>query len=180
MANFGSPLVIARARLFVVSYAALWLIFASRFGAAKRWEIAVAFGAVGVWGLVDCWRLLRGARKRSKSVLTVSELVSQGGSVSSYLATYLLPFLGNLPQGAGDWIAYLLYFAVALIVYVKSDLALINPTVYVFGWQIFHGKLGSKSGLIVSNAELANNDEVLVSEFAGVYVIHSVQKADEQ
>jgi hypothetical protein len=69
---------------------------------------------------------------------------------------------------------------VALIVYVKSDLALINPTVYVFGWQIFHGKLGSKSGLIVSNAELANNDEVLVSEFAGVYVIHSVQKADEQ
>lgn len=179
VASSDAALLAARARLFVVSYAALWLMFAARFGGTKRWELMAAFGVVGLWALVDGWRLVRGTLRRSRSSAVVSDLVDQGGSVSSYLATYLLPFLGNLPQNAGDWVAYVLYFAVALIIYIKSDLALINPTLYLFRYHVVRGRVGSRQGLIVSAGDIKDGDRVSVSEFIGVLVIHKVTKVND-
>lgn len=164
----------ARGRLFVVSYAPLGLMFAARFLAADRWQIALGFAVVAVWGLLDGWRLVSGAGRRSKHVATVEELVDQGGAVSGYLATYLLPFLGNLPQHYGDWIAYAVYFATALVVYVKSDLALVNPTLYALGYRVGRGRVDGRTTLVVSSGELRNGDSVQVSALMDVLVVHRV------
>jgi len=164
----------ARGRLFVVSYAPLALMFAARFLAAHRSALAIAFCAVGVWGLIDGWRLVRGASRRSKHFTTLEEFSDQGGAVSGYLATYLLPFLGNLPQHYGDWIAYGLYFATALVIYVKSDLALVNPTLYALGYRVGRGRVDGRSTLVVSSGELCGGDSVQVSALMDVLVVHQV------
>lgn len=165
-----------RGRLFVVSYATLGLMFAARFLAAHRWELAIAFGAVGVWGLIDGWRLVRGTVRRSKYVTTLEEFTDHGGAVAGYLATYLLPFLGTLPQHYGDWIAYGLYFATALVVYVKTDLALVNPTLYALGYRVGRARVDGRSTLVVSSEGLRSGDSVRVSAFMDVLVVHGVCK----
>ncbi len=132
------------------------------------------FGAVGVWGLIDGWRLVTGADRRSKHVTTLEEFTDHGGAVSGYLATYLLPFLGNLPQHYGDWIAYALYFATALVVYVKSDLALVNPALYALGYRIGRARVDGRSTLVVSSRDLRSGYSVQVSAFMDVLVVHQV------
>jgi hypothetical protein len=69
-----------------------------------------------------------------------------GGVVSGYLATYLLPFLGNLPTTPGDFTAYVIYFVTAFVVYVRTDLALINPTLYILGYRVFRFEIGDLPG----------------------------------
>jgi hypothetical protein len=153
-------------------------MFAARFAAQGRWQLAILFGFVGLMGFVDGWRLVNGAAKRSKRIATVEELSDQGGAVSGYLATYLLPFLGTLPQNAGDWVAYGLYFATALVVYIQSSLALVNPTLYALGYRLFRSTVDGQSTLIVSSCNLRSGDDVQVSALMDVLVVHRVCKTD--
>lgn len=98
--------------------------------AAGRWQIALAFAVVATWGIIDGWRLIAGAHRRSRHFAKVDKLADRGGAVSGYLASLFTSILGNLPQNYGDRIACVLYFTTATLVYVKSDLALVNPTLY--------------------------------------------------
>ena len=168
------PLAIGRARLFLVSYAPLALMFAARFLASDRWQLATAFAIVGVWGFVDGWRLVRGASERSKRRVHVTKVTDQGGAVAAYLATYLLPFLGNLPSNWGDWIAYSLYFATALVVYVRSDLAVVNPTLYALGFRVVRGRVNDQESLIISRFEVEEGSTVRASEAMHVVVAHEL------
>jgi hypothetical protein len=169
----------ARARLFVVSYAALGFIFAARFGAQGHWQLTAGFTILGAWGFIDGWRLIQGSGRRSRRITTAQEVSDQGGAVSGYLATYLLPFLGNLPQNAGDWIAYALYFLVALTVYIRSDLALVNPTLYLLGFGVFRAQVDGRPSLVVSSAELRSGMKIEVSGPRDVLVVQRVCDTDQ-
>jgi hypothetical protein len=97
----------------------------------------------------------------------------QGNAVSGYLATYLLPFLGTLPSGPGDVVAYIIYFVTALIIYAKSDLALINPTLYVLGWRVLKITADGRAVLLVTRADVRAGDHIRVHRFPGdVLVAH--------
>lgn len=174
MTRSDVTLLVGRGRLFVVSYAPLALMFAARFAAQDSWKLAAGFGLVGVVGLVDGFRLVRGARQLSKRTTQITDVSSQGGAVAAYLATYLLPFLGNLPSSWGDWVAYGLYFLTAALVYVRSDLAVVNPTLYALGYQLVSGRMGNRAVLVVSRTEVQSGSHVLVSETMGVVVAHEV------
>ena len=169
-----SSLSAARARLFIVSYAPLGGMFAARFASQERWWLVVAFGLVALWGVIDALRLVRGASARSKRETTVDDVTDQGAAVSGYLATYLLPFLGNLPQSAGDWIAYGLYFLTAFVVYVRSDLALVNPTLYALGYRVLKGIVDDTSTLLITSRPIRSKDSIEVSGFFDVVVVHRV------
>lgn len=162
---------IYRGRLFVVSYAPLAAIFAARF--APRWNWTIGFAVIGLWGMLDGWRLVRGARARAVRRAKIERVEDQGNAVSGYLATYLLPFLGTLPASAGDVIAYIIYFATALIIYAKSDLALINPTLYVLGWRVLKVIADGRVVLLVTRADVRVGDYISVQHFPGdVLVSH--------
>lgn len=169
---------VSRLRLFVASYAPLGGMFAARFASQERWLVTVGFSLFAVWGVIDGWRLVKGSAKRSKRLTTANHVSDQGTAVSGYLATYLLPFLGNLPQNSGDWIAYALYFAVALTVYVHSDLALVNPTLYAFGYKVLKGTIDGRPTLLVSPVSLQSEDRVEVSGLLDVVVVHRVCDTD--
>jgi hypothetical protein len=103
--------------------------------------------------------------------VTLTAVRSQGAAVSGYLATYLLPFLATAPEGIGDWLAYAGYFLVALVVHVKSDLALVNPTLYLLGYRIAQASHANRQVLVISRDPLPNELTVRASQFLDVYVI---------
>jgi hypothetical protein len=131
-----------RVRLFFVSYVPLWIMLAFRAAPPGRWHCddrtsAVAiFAVLAVYGFVDAVRLIRGSRKTSPRSLVFGEVGDQGGNAAGYLATYLLPFIGLVPEDWGDWAAYALYFLVALIVFVRTDLTFVNPTLYLLNHRV--------------------------------------------
>jgi hypothetical protein len=53
--------------------------------------------------------------------------------VAAYIATYLLPFIGFEVTGWRGLAALAIYFVVLFVVFMRSDLALVNPTLYLTG-----------------------------------------------
>lgn len=157
-----------RVRLFVVSYVPLIGIFAAR--SAPNWWWTISLSILALIGAVDGWRLVHGARKRSSARMRVTSIEDQGNAVSGYLATYLLPFLTELPNGWGDGIAYFLYFGTAFTIYVQSNLAVVNPTLYLFGWRVYRVTLNERDTLLVSRKSVKTGDKVQVASALGVCV----------
>jgi hypothetical protein len=133
-----------RVRLFLVSYAPLWIMVALRALPSHltlRWSGHVAWGSVGfaalgIYGFVDGRRLVSGAQRIGSRHAWFTSVSDQGAAVGGYLATYLLPFLGLTPAKLGDWLAYVAYATVAMILFVRTDLGLVNPTLYLYGWRV--------------------------------------------
>jgi hypothetical protein len=65
-----------------------------------------------------------------------SEIRDEGPAVAGYLATYLVPLLAEAPTRPGLWLAYGLYLGMAVILFVRTDLALVNPTLYLLRWRV--------------------------------------------
>lgn len=131
-----------RVRLFFVSYVPLWIMLAFRAAPPDKWQwdgrtvAVITFGTLAAYGLLDAVRLVRGSRRTSPRSLVFGEVSDQGGNAAGYLATYLLPFIGLVPQDWGDWAAYVLYLLVALIVFIRTDLTFVNPTLYVLNHRV--------------------------------------------
>ena len=89
-----------------------------------------------MWGFIDAVRLIRGSGRTSPRSLVFGQISDQGGNAAGYLATYLLPFIGLVPEDWGDWAAYALYFLVALIVFIRTDLTFVNPTLYILRHRV--------------------------------------------
>jgi hypothetical protein len=131
-----------RIRLFFVSYVPLWLMVAFRAAPSGHWRwdsrtaAVIAFGVLAACGFVEAIRLIRGSRRTNPRSYIFGEVNDQGGNAAAYLATYLLPFIGLIPQDWGDWAAYVLYFLVAMIVFIRTDLTFVNPTLYILGYRV--------------------------------------------
>jgi hypothetical protein len=99
----------------------------------------------------------------------------EGGAVGGYLATYLLPMLAVAPTTVGEWLAYGVYGIVAFTIFVKTDLGLVNPTLYILGWRVVSARQrGSEAPHIVlcrHPVELRSDEGVLVSTLAGCLVV---------
>ena len=138
----GATEDLIRVRLFVVSYVPLWLMVAFRAAPSGHWRwdsrtvAVIAFGVLAAYGLMDAVRLIRGSGRTSPQSFIFGEVNDQGGNAAGYLATYLLPFIGFVPVDWGDWTAYALYFLVAMIVFIRTDLTFVNPTLYILGYRV--------------------------------------------
>jgi hypothetical protein len=131
-----------RIRLFFVSYAPLWVMLAFRAAPPGRWywdgrgAAVIVFGILAGWGFLDAIRLVHGATETNSLRLTFGGISGQGGNAAGYLATYILPFVGLVPAAWGDWAAYGVYFVVAGIVFIRTDLTFVNPTLYILGYRV--------------------------------------------
>jgi hypothetical protein len=80
----------------------------------------------------------------------------------------------------GDWFAYALYFVVAITIYVRSDLALVNPTLYMLGFRVFRAKIDGRTSLVVCSSDLHRGEKIEVSGPIDVLVVERVCDTGEQ
>lgn len=157
-----SSSVLVRFRLFIGSFAPLFGILAIRF---QELALQGACAAIAAWGLVDMWRITRRLVVRlTPSSYTIADVDDRGGEVAGYVAAYLLPFVTVPEPGPRDLAAYGLFLAVIGLIYTRSRMAQINPTLYVLGRRVVFLQMegGWKRFAIVKRIPAPGDDIVAV------------------
>lgn len=179
-----------RVRLFIVSYAPLWVIMLLKSYPRGKWHEGHQewiFVALAVWviiSVVQSLRIIQGVKKLDHVRIFVGEVDDQGGNAAGYLATYLLPFIGVSPSTWRDWSGYVIYFVLVATIYIRTDLVLVNPTLYFFNYRVVsanryenesgeRGNLSNRSRVIIVCRRHFKFDEGLlkVNELAGGYIV---------
>ena len=125
---------IVRCQLFLSSYAPLFVILAIRFHGAALKAVCAGLAAAGLaYLLVVVWILPRRAQPREYPVASADDA---SGEVAGYLATYLVPFVTVPSPTAADLAGYCILVIVVLAIFTRSELARINPTLYLLGWRV--------------------------------------------
>lgn len=153
-----------RARLFIVSYAALAVIFAVK---AHGLVVRASFAGFAILGVLLGLLLLGSALRQSTHLVVFDAVEDKGGEVSGYLATYLLPFLSGPPSSVSDTVADAVYFTVAFLIFTRTQMGLVNPTLYLLGWRVAEATTGGRQVLVVCRSLPTAGVEVPVSRLAG-------------
>ncbi len=111
-------------------------MFALRFEAT--W-LRVLFALLSAFGVLVAVALLRRGHQDRPSNTPITITGDAGSEISGYLAAYLLPFLTIAAPPVLDGVAYLIFFLVAGVIYVRSGLMQINPTVYLLRRKVVRG-----------------------------------------
>lgn len=131
MGGMGDVLV--KLRLFLCSYAPLFLICGIRF--ETKWLSWLCYLLVIV-SVVAGLSVVRATRKITPGDYVVMEVEDRGPEVAGYLASYLLPFVTVSQPTMSDLSGYVVFLCVAATLYVRSEMIQINPTLYLFGWKV--------------------------------------------
>jgi hypothetical protein len=139
--------IAARMQLLLSAYAPLFAILAVRFqGATLKWICGVLAG-VGVAHLIVV--LAVAPRLSAARPYPVDAVEDASGEVAGFLATYLLPFVTVPSPSVDDVIGYLIFAAVVIAIFLRSNLAQVNPTLYVIGWRVVSIEVNGRSRYLV-------------------------------
>jgi hypothetical protein len=119
--------VLLRLRLFISSYAPLFLIMAVR---TESRALGLACAVLAVTGVGSAMSILHATRSKGPGMVHVSRVRDRGAEVGVYLATYLLPFVTAADPSLREVIADVVYLLIAGVIYTSSNLLALNPTLY--------------------------------------------------
>jgi hypothetical protein len=126
--------LVLRSRLFVSSFAPLFVIFAIRF---QDRGLQLACAGLAAFGIATLILLLRAARRIEPDPHRIETVADRGAEVAGYVATYLLPFVTVTEPSTRDVVAYLTFVLVIGVVYVRSEMIQINPVLYLLGYRVW-------------------------------------------
>lgn len=153
----ASDLIVELA-LFMSSYAPLFAILAIRF---RSIGLIVACATLSAVGFAAGAAVLARFHQVTSSTWTVRTVEDRGGEVAGYLATYLLPFVTVSEPGVRDIVGYALFLVVIAVIYVRSSLVQINPTLYLFGWRLYAIEIGDGwSGYLLARGPMRKGTDV--------------------
>ena len=124
-----------RIGLFLSSYSPLFFLLAwtNRHCAAASWTL-VAIAAASLLALLA---VLLAFRANKGQILVVRDAVPDDGEVLAYVATYLVPFFGVDLAVSDDRVVFVTFLVVLGIVYVNSNMILVNPVLSLAGFHAF-------------------------------------------
>jgi hypothetical protein len=127
--------------LFLCSYAPLFAILAIRFHAA--W-LEVLCGGLAVVGFAAGVAVVARFRGLVGQEWRATRIEDRGYEVAGYLASYLLPFVTVTEPGVRDLVGYAIFLVIAGVVYIRSGMLQINPTLYLLGWRVMQVTVGER------------------------------------
>ena len=134
--------VVQRGRLYIGSYVGLFALLAIRFDTGWLRLACAALAALGAVFML--WIVFVVARRSGAEPIRIAEVEDAGSEVSGYLATYLLPFLTVAAPSDRDIIAYAIFLFIGGLIYVRSEMTQVNPTLYLLGRRV--AKVTSDAG----------------------------------
>ncbi len=103
-------------------------------GCATAWKTLAAVAVVSSAGLLVV--MLANLREQGPR-LEVKHSQPQDGDVLAYIATYLIPFLGVDLTDETDVVLFVGFLAVLMVVYINSNMLLVNPLLTIVGYHTF-------------------------------------------
>jgi len=174
-----------RFRLFLSSYTTLFVLLSIRWAAhwQVQWPIVLATVSLALIGLWSTYSLLRSAKiQGTEDRLTVIQASDAGPDVAGYVATYLLPFLTTSEPGTLDLFAYVLFTLVVALIYIRSNMIQINPTLYLLAYRVTRVTVrttGSRpfQAFLISRAKIELDALISASELSDdVYLARKIPK----
>lgn len=121
--------------MFLSSYSPLFALLAYTGRHDRRiWVTLISACVVSIVGLLIVMLTLRGQRGPA---LTVAHSRPQDGEVMSYIAAYLIPFLGLDVATQSGAVTLVVFLLVLMVVYVNSSLLFVNPVLSCGGYRCF-------------------------------------------
>ncbi len=168
--------IVRRARLFLGSYVLLFVLLAIRF--QTWWLVLSCFVLAGIGLLNMLWIVFVVSRKTESEPIRIADVTDAGSDVAGYLATYLLPFLTVAVPTVRDVIAYVIFLLVTGLVYVRSEMTQINPTLYLLGKRVVAIKTDKGwSGHLVATSAPHVGDVVQAASLNALVRVESAVKA---
>jgi hypothetical protein len=145
--------------LFLCSYAPLFAILAVRF---RPWWLVGVCGGLALVGIAAGVLVLGRFRRVAAMGWPLVAVDDRGAEVAGYLASYLLPFLTVSEPSLRDLVAYALFLVVLAVIYVRSGLVRVNPTLYLLGWRLQEVEIGDTgwTGYVLSRRALRKGENV--------------------
>lgn len=78
----------------------------------------------------------RGKDMQAQTITVLGTHLS-GGDAVGYLSGYILPFISTTDFNVNSGVAYVIFFAVACVVTMQTDVIQINPLFFLFGYRIY-------------------------------------------
>jgi hypothetical protein len=165
----GKVITSARVQLLLSAYAPLFVILAIRFqGTALKWVCGILAG-VGVAHLI--FVLAISPRLSAARSYPVSEVNDAGGEVAGFLPIYLLPFVAVPSPSVGDIVSYIIFAAVVAAIFIRSNLAQINPTLYLIGWRVASVQVNGSTRYLVCRRIPRSPTVIRCHSYAGLLII---------
>ncbi|MDI6619223.1 MAG: hypothetical protein QME45_11225 [Clostridiales bacterium] len=124
--------IISKISMFLSSYALLFLALAAKYYKNKPMMYMLAASIIGC--IATGFIIKTKINHVSGEILSIQ---SKNEQITSYLVTYLLPFMGFNLNNAEDDIALLIIFIIIGVLYIKADLIYINPVLMILGYNIY-------------------------------------------
>lgn len=111
-----------------------------------------------------------------RSPKKITRIKNSGIEYLSYLATYIIPFIGLKFDTWNNLIATSLLFFVIGFIYTKTNLLYANPTLALFGYYIFQATFeDGEERTVISKGKLKKNNSYKYKELSDdIYFIKSI------
>lgn len=160
--------VLGRIALLIGAYAPVAIIIAARALPACAGWVALGVGIIGLsaWIAFLVWLPARQPREAS-----VSEVEPIDGEVGAYIVSILLPLVAAGDPSFGDLIAYGLCGVLILFVAYISNLALVNPLIYFFGYRPARATVDGERTIVLIKQSATVDGDVTVVRAVGITFI---------
>ena len=114
--------------LFLSSYFPLFVIFTIQNYSLTEFNfMALIPTIIGIVSLIWLAVFIRWTSSCESRLITVSSIQRKDAEVMSYIASYLIPFMGVDFSKLENWISLLIFFLILMVIYINSNLIHINP-----------------------------------------------------
>ena len=134
--------------------------------------LSLSFVAICLACIVFTLVVLRAINVRQQVV--VSEVKHVPTDLMNYVLPYVVSFMGIDYNDIGKFAGFIVFLVWIFIITYKSERAIMNPVLTVFGWKLFEIKHSSPAGQVVSTSMALSRIELNAGDSYRVNAVQDV------
>ena len=134
--------------------------------------LSVSFVAICLVCFTFTLIVLRAIQVRQQVV--VSEVKHVPADLMNYVLPYVVSFMGIDYSDIGKFAGFIVFLAWIFIITYKSERAIMNPVLTVFGWRLLEIKHSSPGGQVASTSLALSRIELIAGDTCRVNAVQDV------
>lgn len=159
--------------LFFSSYIPLWLAMAVKVGDVTYLfrglsipVLSIAFLIFSAISAIILVLVFRVSSEKEPKYKNINSYKSREDLLTTYLISYIFPFIGLNYSNISSWIVFAIFFFVLAAIPIPSNHLYVNPVLSIFGYKLYEleGEELEKSILVAARKEDISDGQMKVVE----------------
>ena len=159
--------------LFFSSYIPLWLAMAVKVGdvtypfrGLSIPVLSIAFLIFSAFSAIILVLVFRVSSEKEPKYKNINSYKSREDLLTTYLISYIFPFIGLNYSNISSWIIFAIFFFVLAAIQIPSNHLYVNPVLSIFGYKLYEleGEELEKSILVAARKEDISDGQMKVVE----------------